>query len=47
MSKLCIAYEYIMTYSFPCQDLSKSGKGRGMKKEKEPDQVCFGRWRGC
>lgn len=25
-------YEYIMTYSFPCQDLSKSGKGRGMKK---------------
>lgn len=25
-------YEYIMTYSFPCQDLSKAGKGRGMKK---------------
>lgn len=25
-------YEYIMTYSFPCQDLSKSGKGQGMKK---------------
>ncbi|PWJ19763.1 DNA (cytosine-5-)-methyltransferase [[Clostridium] innocuum] len=25
-------YEYIVTYSFPCQDLSKSGKGRGMRK---------------
>ena len=24
-------YEYIMTYSFPCQDLSKSGLQRGMK----------------
>jgi DNA (cytosine-5)-methyltransferase 1 len=23
---------YIMTYSFPCQDLSKAGKGRGMGK---------------
>lgn len=25
-------WEYIMTYSFPCQDLSLAGKGRGMKK---------------
>ena len=25
-------YEYIMTYSFPCQDLSLAGKGRGMAK---------------
>lgn len=25
-------YEYIMTYSFPCQDLSSAGKGGGMKK---------------
>jgi DNA (cytosine-5)-methyltransferase 1 len=25
-------YEYIMTYSFPCQDLSLAGKGRGMEK---------------
>lgn len=25
-------YEYIMTYSFPCQDLSLSGKQRGMAK---------------
>ena len=25
-------YEYIVTYSFPCQDLSKSGKGLGMGK---------------
>lgn len=23
-------YDYILTYSFPCQDLSKAGKGRGM-----------------
>lgn len=25
-------YEYLMTYSFPCQDLSLAGKGRGMVK---------------
>ena len=25
-------YEYIMTYSFPCQDLSLAGKGAGMEK---------------
>lgn len=25
-------YEYIMTYSFPCQDLSIAGKGKGMEK---------------
>ena len=25
-------YEYIMTYSFPCTDLSLAGKGEGMKK---------------
>lgn len=25
-------YCYIMTYSFPCQDLSLAGKGKGMKK---------------
>ncbi len=25
-------YEYILTYSFPCQDLSLAGKGAGMKK---------------
>lgn len=25
-------YTYIMTYSFPCQDLSLAGKGRGMSK---------------
>jgi len=25
-------YEYIMTYSFPCQDLSKAGKQKGMSK---------------
>lgn len=26
-------YEYIMTYSFPCQDLSKAGKQAGMSKD--------------
>ena len=35
-SDLCIVdthkYEYIMTYSFPCQDLSLAGKGKGMEK---------------
>lgn len=25
-------YQYIMTYSFPCQDLSVAGKGGGMKR---------------
>lgn len=25
-------YTYIMTYSFPCQDLSIAGQGKGMKK---------------
>lgn len=25
-------YTYILTYSFPCQDLSSAGKGRGMEK---------------
>ena len=25
-------YDYIMTYSFPCQDLSLAGKGMGMQK---------------
>lgn len=28
-------YTYIMTYSFPCQDLSLVGKQRGMKKESD------------
>jgi DNA (cytosine-5)-methyltransferase 1 len=23
-------YDYVLTYSFPCQDLSKAGKGKGM-----------------
>lgn len=26
-------YEYIMTYSFPCSDLSKAGKQQGMSRE--------------
>ena len=25
-------YNYILTYSFPCQDLSNAGKGKGMEK---------------
>ena len=28
-------YEYIMTYSFPCQDLSNAGKGAGMGRNSE------------
>lgn len=28
-------YTYILTYSFPCQDLSLVGKQRGMKKESD------------
>ena len=27
-------YEYIMTYSYPCQDVSVAGKQRGMEKGK-------------
>ena len=26
-------YDYVLTYSFPCQDLSKAGKGAGMAKD--------------
>lgn len=26
-------YEYILTYSFPCQDLSLAGKGKGMSRD--------------
>lgn len=26
------SYEYVLTYSFPCQDLSKAGSHKGMKK---------------
>ena len=26
-------YEYIMTYSFPCTDLSKAGKQQGMSRD--------------
>ena len=26
-------YTYIMTYSFPCQDLSQAGQGKGMSKD--------------
>lgn len=26
-------YCYVLTYSFPCQDLSKAGKGKGMAKD--------------
>ena len=35
-SDLCIEdtdnYDYLMTYSFPCQDLSLAGKGAGMER---------------
>ena len=39
-------YLYIMTYSFPCQDLSKAGKGKGMARGAIPDQVCCGKSKG-
>lgn len=26
-------YDYVLTYSFPCQDLSKAGKGKGMARD--------------
>lgn len=26
-------YDYVLTYSFPCQDLSKAGKGMGMARD--------------
>lgn len=26
-------YDYVLTYSYPCQDLSKAGKGMGMAKD--------------
>ena len=26
-------YEYVLTYSFPCQDLSKAGKAKGMARD--------------
>ena len=26
-------YDYVLTYSFPCQDLSRAGKGMGMAKD--------------
>lgn len=32
--KDCDKYTYLMTYSFPCQDLSVAGKQRGMSKGK-------------
>ena len=39
-------YEYILTYSFPCQDLSLAGKRQGMnvsQKMVELVVVCFGK----
>lgn len=39
-------YLYILTYSFPCQDLSVAGNCRGMKKDQGRDQVYCGRLNG-
>jgi site-specific DNA-cytosine methylase len=38
-------YCYIMTYSFPCQDLSNAGKQAGMRRGGGQDQDCFGKWK--
>lgn len=40
-------YEYILTYSFPCQDLSLAGKQKGMKKAAVQGRGCFGRLKDC
>ena len=41
-------YCYIMTYSFPCQDLSLAGKQRGMVKGGGGHAVaCFGKSNDC
>lgn len=38
-------YCYMMTYSFPCQDLSQAGLMKGMQKEAEHEAVCCGKYR--
>ena len=40
-------YCYIMTYSFPCQDLSLAGKQRGMVKGGGHAVACFGKSNDC
>ena len=37
---------YVLTYSFPCQDLSQAGKLAGMKRGAEQGRDCFGRSKG-
>lgn len=36
-------FEYIMTYSFPCRDLSVAGKQRGMEKGSGTRSDYFGK----
>lgn len=38
-------YCYMMTYSFPCTDLSVAGKQMGMSKEVVQEAVCCGKLR--
>lgn len=40
-------YCYIMTYSFPCQDLSLAGKQQGMAKGGRRDRDCYGKSKDC
>lgn len=39
-------YEYLLTYSFPCQDLSSAGKGGVWQKGAEHGAVCYGKSNG-
>lgn len=32
------SYSYLLTYSFPCQDISLAGKGRGFSKENQANE---------
>ena len=36
-------FTYLLTYSFPCQDLSLAGKGKGMQKGSGTEVDCFGK----
>ncbi len=40
-------FEYIMTYSFPCQDLSVAGKQKGMARGGAREVVYFGKLKDC
>ena len=37
-------YDYVLTYSFPCQDLSSAGKGAGMSDTSTRSGLLWGSW---